>query len=144
MPPIKSIAAIKEKWGRVTPTRQQDYTLGIKNPRRPWEEMTIAATPAYEAGILESIADRRFQTGVARTGNEGWRRKSLEKGPIRWAQGVQLAEDDYGRGFQPYRDLIESIVLPPRGPRGSPQNLERVRIIADALHDLRMQILRGG
>jgi len=142
MPPIKPIAAIKEKWGRVTPTRQQDYTLGIRNPRRPWEESTIAAAPAYEAGILEAIADNRFEAGVARTGDEGWRRKTLEKGPMRWAQGVQLSEDDYGRGFAPYRDLIESIVLPPRGPRGSPQNIERVRIIADALHALRLELAR--
>ena len=74
MPPIKSLAAIKEKWGRVTPTRQTDYTLGIKNPRRSWEETTVAATAAYEAGILEAIADRRFQAGVERVGDEGWRR----------------------------------------------------------------------
>jgi len=144
MPRIKTLAAIKEKWGRVTPTRQQDYTLGVQNPRRPWAQSTIDATAQYEAGILEAIADGRFQGGVARTGDAGWRSKTLEKGPVRWAHGVQLAEDDYGRGFAPYRDLIESIVLPPRGPRGSPQNLERVRIIADALHALRIELARGG
>jgi len=144
MPPIKSINAIKEKWGRVTPGRQTDYTLGIQNPRRPWMQSTIDATPQYEAGVIEAIADGRFQGGVQRVGDLGWRTKTLEKGPVRWAHGVQLAEDDYGRGFAPYRDLIESIVLPPRGPRGSPANLERVRIIANALHALRLELARGG
>ena len=144
MPEIKETRLIAEKWGRVTPPRVVDYKLGVQNPRRSWEDATIAAVNAWELGIAEAIADRRFEGGVRRAGDQKWREKTLEKGPSRWSQGVAVSEDDYARGFQPYRDLIASIVLPPRGPKGSPQNIERVRILADAMHALKVQLMRGG
>lgn len=144
MPAIKPIGVIAEKWGRVTPLRTRDYELGVENPRRPWEASTIAAADTYEQGIIEAIADERFQHGVRAAGDEKWRSKTLEKGPTRWAQGVRISEPDYQAGFAPYRDEIERIVLPPRGPRGSPANIERVRIIAERLHALRLRIQGGG
>jgi len=55
---------------------------------------------------------------------------------------VRLARVDYEEGFKPYRDLIASIDLPPRGPRGDPSNIDRVRIIAERLHALKRSISR--
>ena len=43
MAEIKSMAAIAEKWTRVTPQRTEDYKKGIESPRRDWESETIAA-----------------------------------------------------------------------------------------------------
>ncbi|MBA7620832.1 hypothetical protein ES703_28187 [subsurface metagenome] len=143
MPEIATVAEIAEKWGRVTPMRVPDYQAGVERPRRDWETETIAAAEAYEMGITAAMADNRFQGGVRRAGTEKWRRKTLEKGPGRWAEGVRVSEVDYAAGFEPYRDEIARIVLPPRGPRGDPRNIERVRIIAEALHALKLRLSGG-
>jgi hypothetical protein len=37
-------------------------------------------------------------------------------------------------GFEPYRRILEGLVLPPRGPRGSAVNRKRAKMVQDALH----------
>lgn len=140
MPAIKSIQEIAEKWGRVTPGRAVDYKNGVERPRRDWADATEAASETYAQAITDAIANNRFATGVRRAGTRKWQSKTLEKGPSRWGQGVRMAEPDYRDGFSPYRDLIEQIVLPARGPVNSPENWERSRIIGEALHALKLQL----
>jgi len=144
MPAIKSTAEIAEKWSRVTPGRTRDYTDGIETPRRDWADATTAATENWEAGVQEAIAQDRFRFGVRNAGTRKWREKTLLKGPNRWAEGVRISAPDFREGFDPYRDEIERINLPPRYPRGDPRNLERVRIIAERLHALRLDLMRRG
>ena len=143
MPAIKPTAVIAEKWERVTPSRVPDYEAGVRNPRRSWEDATAESAESYAMGVTAAVADGRFESGVRRAGDEKWRRKTLLKGPGRWAEGVRVSGDDFASGFDPYRDEIERIVLPPRGPRGDPRNLERVRIIAERLHALKLRIQGG-
>lgn len=137
---IKSIQTIAEKWGRVTPMRSRDYLDGVKTTRKDWSTNTVAATENYNIGVQEAIAENRFARGVEKAGTEKWRQHSIEKGGTRWGQGVRMSEPEYARGFAPYRDELEAIDLPPRGPRGAPQNIERVRIIAERLHALKLRI----
>lgn len=137
---IKSIASIAEKWERVTPLRSQDYIEGVRTTRKDWEAETLAAAENYAIGVTQAIAENRFERGVAKSGTEKWRRNTVEKGGTRWGQGVRLGGAEYARGFAPYRDELEAIDLPPRGPRGDPRNIERVRVIAERLHALKLRI----
>lgn len=134
---IKATDRIAEKWARVTPQRQQDYTEGIDNPRRPWAESTAAAEEAYKQGVTQAAAKNRFSRGVRATGNDGWARRTREKGPQRFAEGVALAQPDYAAGFQPYAQVIASTTLPPRFAKGDPRNYERTKVIGTALANKR-------
>jgi len=40
----------------------------------------------------------------------------------------------YNAGFGPYREILERLELPPRGPRGSAVNRKRARLVQEALH----------
>ncbi len=60
---------------------------------------------------------------------------SKKLGPGRYSEGVRAAEPEYRAGFAPYHAVIANTTLPPRGPKGSPENIDRVRAIAEALHD---------
>lgn len=138
MPEIASAAAIASKWARVTPSRSQDYTQGVSNPRRDWADATQEAAENYNTAIQAAINAGRFQAGVERAGTSKWRAKTLQKGPGRWAQGVQSGAQDYESGFAPFRAVIAGTTLPPRGPRGSEQNIERARVMAAALHQAKL------
>ena len=133
MAEIKSLSAIKEKWTRVTPGRAADYTLGIKNPRRDWEEETVAAKENWKAGVDAAQAKGLFEKGVIKAGTKKWQDKALKKGPGRFSEGVYLAADDYEKGFAPYREAIARVDLGPKFPRRDPRNLERVRRVVTAL-----------
>lgn len=137
MAKIKDSAAAAAKWARRTSNASAEYTEGIKNPRKDWAAETKAAEDNFEQGIIDAIADKRFGKGVARTGTAGWQEAALSKGPARFSAGVQGAEGKYEAGFAPYRTAIENLTLPPRGPKGSAQNIERVKIIADTLHKVK-------
>jgi len=134
MPAIRSASEIADKWARVTPGRSTDYAAGIDKPKKDWETQTLAAEEAYEGGVQAAIAEDRFTKGVKEAGTEKWQRKARELGTVRWGPGITAARPDYQAGFAPFRDIIERTTLPPRRPKGDPANIDRVRILADALH----------
>lgn len=138
MTAIKSIDRISRKWAQVTPQRAQQYAEGVENPRRSWQQATLEAEDRQHAGVQAAIQNRSFAKGVERAGDAKWKRGATQKGPARWAEGVRVGQQDYAAGFAPYREAIANIQLPPRGPKGDPANYERVRIIGETLHQLKM------
>lgn len=139
MPKVKSASEIAAKWARVASTRQADYESGIKDPDVNWEGGALAARESYEQGVQEAIGRGAFQKGVERSGNEKWRTKAVKVGAGRWGPGVREGEADMAKGFEPFREVIERTVLPPRGPRGDPRNMERATLMARALNEARMR-----
>lgn len=139
MAKIKSTAQIAEKWSRVTPQRTEDYRSGIENPRTDWMTATAAAEATYAAGVQAAVGRKAFGAGVKRAGTSKWQSKSLQKGTSRFAEGVSLGAEDYERGFAPFRDVIERTTLPPRAPKGDPRNIDRVRVLAEALRKAKIE-----
>lgn len=133
MAAVKSGASVAEKWSRVTPQRQQDYTAGIQSPRTPWAAASKAAEDRFNAGVTESIARRAYGKGITAAGDQRWQQKAMAKGPSRFAEGVALSAPDYQAAVQPYLDTIAAVTLPPRFPKGDPRNLERTKAITVAL-----------
>jgi hypothetical protein len=143
MAAIKSIDYIVNKWKTVTPQRAQDYTAGVQAPRRRWSEATKASADAWAAGVQGAIANGTWSRGIDRAGDARWQNACVNIGAQRWTQGVAAAGDAYRTGFGPYVDVIRGIELPARGARGDPRNIERVRAIAQALHNAKIQRTGG-
>lgn len=134
MPAIRSISDIARKWTDVTPGRADEYKAGVEAPKKDWEAETKAAEGAYEEGVTAAISEKRFGRGVGEAGTAKWKKGATEKGVARFGPGVRLAGPAYASGFGPYRDVIERVSIPPRGPKGDPRNYDRVRAIGEALH----------
>ncbi|MBA7525353.1 hypothetical protein ES705_17504 [subsurface metagenome] len=135
---VPSAAKIAEKWGRVTPERIIDYEAGVRNPLRDWETETKAAEPRYEEGVKAAISRKAFGKGVARVGTAKHKAKTILKGIPRWPEGVRVAEDDMRKGMENVVKVLEGITLPQRYPTGDPRNIERVRVIQQALHKMKI------
>jgi hypothetical protein len=133
MAEIKSIAAIRDKWTRVTPQRAEDYKLGVQNPKRDWANEAGAAKANWKAGVDAAASKDLFAKGVAAAGSKKWQEKALAKGPGRFSEGVYSAGGDYEKGFAPFREAIARVDLGPKFPRRDPRNLERVKKVVDAL-----------
>lgn len=138
MPAIRSLDSIAKKWADVTPQRASDFEAGIRDPKKDWATQTALAEPAYEAGVTEAISNKRFGRGVKEAGTPKWQERTLKIGVGRWGPGVRAAADDYAKGFAPYLDTIARTALPPRFGRGDPRNIERVAVMAAALHNTRV------
>jgi len=143
MPAVKPLDKISQKWIDVSQTSQGAYEDGVRNPRGDWAKNTAASAPAYAAGVQAAISDGRFQKGVTNAGTSKWQEATIAKGPGRWAEGIRLGQSAYERGFSPYRTVLENTTLPPRGAVGDPKNIQRVAVIAKALHDERLRRTGG-
>lgn len=138
MAAIKPLNAVAEKWRRVASAAATEYEEGVKNPRKSWAVETAKAEGAYNAGIQAAISRKSFAAGVRAAGDEKWARGAILKGPMRYSQGIELSQDNYSAGFEPYHRAIAAITLPARGPKGDPKNIQRVAIVAKTLHDLKL------
>ena len=144
MPRVRDTATLAEKWARRAGAAAPDYEAGVRNPKNDWQQATLSARDAWRQGIQQAIQENRWETAIRATPTQEWQRKAAEKGPQRYAQGVQLARDEWARAWDPYRQVIEGVQLPPRGPRGDPNNIQRVAKIAQALHDARRRRTGAG
>jgi len=127
-----------KRWSSRASGATEDYKTGVKNPRQGWEEATSKAEDTYKSGIQQSISEGRFGKGVKKAGNAKWQQKALAKGGDRYAGGILQGEADYASGISPYMSAIEAVTLPPRGPKGDPRNIERVKAINDALRKVKL------
>lgn len=138
MPATKSIQTTVDKWRSRSAVATQDYAAGVTRSGVDWQGPTLAAADAYAVGVQEAIGQGRFARGVQAAGNSRWQNRAREVGSQRFGPGVAASVDRYQQGFAPFLNTIAGITLPPRGPRGSAGNLQRVQLIADALHQQRI------
>jgi hypothetical protein len=137
MAAIKPVEQSAEKWQRRAQVAGADYQNGVTNPRQSWAQAAAAADANYRQGVTAAATAGRFAAGVRKAGDERWRTNALAKGPARFAEGVTLAVGEWQRGFAPFQAAIASVALPPRGPAGSPQNLQRVAAVANLLRQVK-------
>ena len=134
----KSANQIAEKWARVTPERLTDYEAGVRTPKRDWEKNTSDAEGRYEEGIKASIQRKAFGKGVKRAGTAHQQAMTIEKGMVRWPDGVRTAEARMATGMQRVVSVLEKTTLPPRYAKGDPRNLKRVEAVNIALHKMKI------
>jgi len=130
----KDINTIASKWSSRAQAAGPDYTAGVKTTQKDWAGLTAAASDSWGAGVQEAIGNGRFAKGVAAAGTAKWQAAASTKGAQRYPQGVSVAQPAFVNGFAPYLAVIQNVTLPPRSPRGSPNNIQRVGVITAALH----------
>lgn len=143
MAAIRSATDVARKWAEVTPGRAAQYEQGVRNPVRDYAANAQAANDAWKSGTQAAIARDGFKRGVAKAGTAKWQERAAKLGPARFGPGVQAAQQDYESGFAPYREAIAGVALPPRGPRRSPQNLQRVNAMVAAISQRKEALLKG-
>lgn len=138
MPATKSLTETVEKWRSRSAAASADYATGINRSGVDWAGPTIAAAPAYASGVQDAIGRGAFEKGVAAATNARWKERASTLGAQRFAGGVSASTDRYSAGVGKFLEVIRGINLPPRGPRGSASNFQRVQLIGDALHQARI------
>ena len=134
---IKPMEQNSDKWVRRASAAGGDYQTGIQNPRKSWAAASSEAESNYKTGVTAAANAGRYGKGVKAAGDEKWRVNATKKGPGRFAEGVAIGKDEWSKGFAPYHSAISAITLPPRGPKGAAQNIQRVAAIATTLRALK-------
>ncbi|MEM3988545.1 MAG: hypothetical protein QXZ22_08140 [Sulfolobales archaeon] len=130
---LRPLDKIVEKWRSRASAASGDYAAGVEAPKYDWQKNTLAAADAWKAGVTEAAAKNTFAKGVASKSTDFWKSRAMTLGTARFADGVSKSVDVYKGNFAPYYDTLSKLELPPRGARGDPKNIERVRAIITAL-----------
>ena len=133
MAKTKDVSTAAAKFARNAGGRSVDYADGIQNVgAAAFEAAAKAGEQNWQIGIQNAIAAKAREKGLQGAG-EKYMRNALGKGQSNYASGVAAAEGDYAKGVAPYTATLQALVLPPKGPKGDPKNIERVRAVATAL-----------
>ncbi len=138
MPAIKPLSQIVDKWSRRASVAGPDYEAGVRQPKQDWATATAEAADRYSQGVQEAIANDAFSKGVEDAGTSRWQQGAVSKGVQRFAPGVNLAKPRYQEKMSKVHAVIQATTLPPPGPRGSDQNIERVRAMNRALREAKL------
>jgi hypothetical protein len=131
--PLRPIDKVVDKWKSRATAAGPDYTFGVQNPLKDWATFAQAAGDSWRAGVTDAAGRDAYRKGVAKAGTPKWQRKAVDLGSRRFPEGVTAGAPDYKAEFAPFYDALSKIDLPPRGARGDPKNLERVRVIMQTL-----------
>jgi hypothetical protein len=130
---VKDAASSAAKFVARAQAAGGDYQKGVQGAGDNWQAKTAASADAYGAGVNAAISAGRFAKGVQKAGSAKYVARAAGVGAQRYPTGVGQAGPNWQNGVQPYLDTLSGLTLPPRAPRGSPNNIQRVAIIADAL-----------
>lgn len=137
-PRVRPVAEAASKWKRRAEVATTDYTDGAANAGGRWATNAAAGNQNYVTGVTAAAQAGRFAKGVQKAGAGKYQRGITDKGAARYAPGVAAGDQDYQTGVAPYLTALASLDLPPRGPRGTASNINRVATVAKALRDLKM------
>lgn len=136
---VPSVDRVKDKWVRKASAATDDYRAGVENPRRDWKQATLSAVDAWSQGVQNAINNGLFEKGVNAVSTEDWKKQALELGVRRYADGVRASADKYAKKMSKVLAILKEVSLPPRKARGDPANLDRVRVIMEALHKAKIE-----
>jgi hypothetical protein len=134
------VAAIAAKFKQRASVAGPAYNEGVQNPRRDWKAAAEAGEANYAIALQAAIAAQRRLKAIRKVDARAFVQACVTKGTLRYSQGVAMAEDKYKANMAPYIAALNEIELPERFPKGDPRNLERVRVIDEALHEVKIAL----
>lgn len=130
--PVKGGAEAAKRFVQRAQAATGEYTSGVKNAGPRWQAAAEASKDNFAAGVQQAIAQDRYAKGVRDAGSARYQERAEKIGSLRFGQGVATAENEWLRNTQPFLQSMAGLDLPPRGPKGSPQNLDRVRVVTES------------
>lgn len=109
------------------------YGKGVATAGSTWQQNTAASADNWQQGVTLAASQGRFAAGITPTTATKYQTRASGVGVQRYPQGVAGAQGAYQTAVAPYLTTIGNLTLPPRAPRGSPSNNQRVAVITAAL-----------
>jgi len=110
-----------------------DYGSGVQNTSKDQAAAAIAGKANYIAGVQASIAAGRYEKGLQKSGNSGWKEGVAKKGVNRFAEGVSASANKYIENSGKYDGARNAASSLPRGVKGSEANFLRSKTVGLAL-----------
>lgn len=130
---VKAAAASAQKFVTNAQAAAPAYTAGVANAGAKWAANTAAAADTWQQGVVQAAANGRYANGVHAASQSKYQTRAAGVGAQRYPQGVAGSAQAWQTATTPYLNTIANLTLPPRQPKGSAANYQRVQAIGQAL-----------
>lgn len=138
---VRPVAESQDKFAKRAAAAAPDYGKGVATAGPKWLAGAQASEDAWAAGTQDAISNKRFGAGVRKAGSTKYQDRAAKVGPDRYRTGVAEGANDWGKGFAPHAQALQSLDLGTKGMRGSEQNYARARSVGQALRAKKMELL---
>jgi hypothetical protein len=111
----------------------QDYAENAAAAGQRYVEGASKGDANYRAAVVKAASEGRYGAGIRAKGSEKYERKIRAVGAGRFTEGVSAGAPDYATAISKVLSTIAAVTIPERGPKGSPQNFQRIQPIGMAL-----------
>jgi hypothetical protein len=130
---VKSAQAAAQKYVTNAQAAAPAYATGVQGAGQKWQQNTAAAADNWAAGVVQATTDGRFANNVNQAAATKYQTRASSVGPQRYQTGVAGAQQAWQSNTQPYLQTLQNLTLPPRQPKGSVANYQRVQAVGQAL-----------
>lgn len=134
---VGDLTKISKKWSQRAANASGDYKDGVAGAGAKYQAGVSGAGDSYRAGVTAAIGRGAYEKGV-NGASAKYVDRAVKNGSTRYTGGVQGAEGDWQKGFQPYAAVLNGLDLPAPGPRGAGSNMDRAAKVAIALNKARI------
>lgn len=132
---VKSQSAIKKNFEASTALVTQRYKDGLVGAT--WKEEAKDGQDLYEQMMSDPAVLARREKGIDRVSDEEWRQAATNKGGPIIAGRMKDSSAKQASRFEPYRNALEAMTLPPRTADPATNVLNRVTPIAVRFREIK-------
>jgi hypothetical protein len=140
---VRPLDQSQKKFADRAAAARPDYEAGVRGAGPKWIAGVTAAEGAWAEGTRAAIDAGRFGAGVRKAGPGKYQDRASKLGPDRFATGVREGASAWGEGFRPFAEDLRSFDAGPKGMRGSSQNADRARRVAERMRAKKIEMLGG-
>ena len=100
-----------------------------------WKTEAIAGEANYGKQMQKVISEKRREKGIEKASDAQWQ-EGIKKNESRFTTGITNSQGKMSEGMTAVLNDIKTAEaqLPPRGPKGSPENFQRSKMLGEELH----------
>lgn len=126
---VTSLEQAADKFVRNATAASDEYAENAIAAASEWARHAAAAEQNYQAGVSAAIAKKAFSAGVNAAGADTYATGIQQKGRNHFGPGVAAARSAYAEGEAPFLQALAGLTYPPRRPKRSPENVQRVNAV---------------
>lgn len=134
----KSASQVAQKFVERASAASSDYVSGAESTTKDQAAAAIAAKGNYASQVQAAITRDAYAKGLGRSGKQGWLAGIKAKGGERFAGGVSASASKYATNSAKYDSARNAASSLPRGPKGSEQNLARVKAVVTSQRQVKI------
>jgi len=135
---VKSAKQITEKYETSIANVPAAYKMGVQ-ATDDWKEKAISGQALYEEQMQNRAVLARRKKGLESVSNDEWKKGAVDKGATRIGAGMKAGSAKREARFEPYRKALEDMNLPARSADPMANIDNRVKPIAQKLHEIKNQ-----